>query len=152
MHGEYIYLCRLICFKNQSRFPIQAIEPEHKRTLGVPKHAVRTSGLCTPRAGTELHQVTPGWAAHASSCTLALLKGLCRTWKITNFHGYDTACTHKLSFLLTLSTSKNLHVQSAAITVQVTTTTITYFDRVHSIFCLALKECISQSHAILTVK
>lgn len=64
-----------------------------------------------------------------------------------NFLWYDTTCTDKLSFsLLTLSISKNLHVQSAAITLQVTTATRSYFDQIGSIFCFQ-KECLPQSHS-----
>lgn len=49
-------------------------------------------------------------------------------------------CAHMLSFfLLTLTTSKNLHVQSAAATLQVTTVTRSHFDQIGSTFCFALR-------------
>lgn len=61
------------------------------------------------------------------------------TWKHIFLHD-DAVCAHMLSFfLLTLTTGKNLHVQSAAATLQVTTVTRSHFDQIGSTFCFALR-------------
>lgn len=87
-----------------------------------------------PGQGQSSTELSSDWTAHMPAAELwASFKWPCRMWKITNNFHNDTTYTHKLFFLLTLSASKNLHVLSAATTLQVITAVLTSWF--HFLFC-----------------